>query len=139
MGKADGDGKRATRAVGASTPISYTYDVNTSLPLVLNDGTRKYVYGLGLAYTVDITGTLQVPHPPPAATCGAREKGRNIRKRSIQPGVVTFGSGLSLLSERTNHKLRMRDFSVDNPRSALSLLTPPSSRKSVREWLRIAS
>jgi RHS repeat-associated protein len=32
------------------------------LPLVLNDGTRKYVYGLGLAYTVDITGTLQVAH-----------------------------------------------------------------------------
>jgi RHS repeat-associated protein len=54
--------KRATRTVGAGTPITYTYDVNASLPLVLNDGTRKYVYGLGLAYTVDITGTLQVFH-----------------------------------------------------------------------------
>jgi RHS repeat-associated protein len=29
------------------------YDVNRSLPVVLDDGTRKYVYGLGLAYAVN--------------------------------------------------------------------------------------
>jgi hypothetical protein len=33
------------------------------LPVVLDDGTRKYVYGLGLAYTVDANGgAVQVSH-----------------------------------------------------------------------------
>ena len=57
----DGDGKRVSKTVG-STTTSYVYDVNGNLPNVLTDGTLKYVYGLGLAYTVDITGTVQVLH-----------------------------------------------------------------------------
>jgi RHS repeat-associated protein len=39
----------------------YVYDVNTSLPVVLDDGTRKYVYGLGLAYAVS-GAALEVYH-----------------------------------------------------------------------------
>jgi RHS repeat-associated protein len=47
----DGDGKRASKTVGGTT-TSFVYDINTSLPVVLDDGTRKYVWGLGLAYAV---------------------------------------------------------------------------------------
>jgi RHS repeat-associated protein len=47
----DGDGKRKSKSGGATT--NYTYDVNGSLPVILEDGTRKYVWGLGLAYAVN--------------------------------------------------------------------------------------
>lgn len=39
----DGDGKRASKTVGATT-TSYQYDANCSLPVVLTDGSLKYVY-----------------------------------------------------------------------------------------------
>jgi RHS repeat-associated protein len=58
----DGDGKRATKAVGTGSPITYTYDINQSLPMLLSDGTRNYVYGLGLAFSVDTSGNLAVYH-----------------------------------------------------------------------------
>ena len=58
----DGDGKRASKTVAAAT-TSYLYDVNRSLPVVLDDGTRKYVWGLGLAYAVDkISGAILAYH-----------------------------------------------------------------------------
>ncbi len=50
----DGDGKRAsTTANGVTT--TWTYDVNRGLPVVLQDGARSYVWGLGLAYSVQST------------------------------------------------------------------------------------
>jgi RHS repeat-associated protein len=52
----DGDGKRASRTPTGGSTVSYAHDVNRSLPVVLDDGARKYVWGLGLAYSVDITG-----------------------------------------------------------------------------------
>lgn len=45
----DGDGKRASQTVG-STTTRWVYDPNCGLPLLLEDGTRRYVWGLGLAY-----------------------------------------------------------------------------------------
>lgn len=36
-------------------------DVNTSLPVTLDDGVRTYVWGLGLAYSVSGTA-LEVYH-----------------------------------------------------------------------------
>jgi len=49
----DGDGKRKAKAVGANT-TNYVYDVGGGLPVVLDDGTRKYVWGAsGLAFSVD--------------------------------------------------------------------------------------
>jgi RHS repeat-associated protein len=57
----DGDGKRASQTTGGST-TSYVYDANRSLPVVLSDGSRKYVWGLGLAYSVDSAGALSVSH-----------------------------------------------------------------------------
>ena len=57
----DGDGKRASKTVG-STQTTYTYDVNASLPVLLDDGTRKYVWGLGLAFAVDQADNPLVYH-----------------------------------------------------------------------------
>ena len=57
----DGDGKRASKTVG-STQTSYTYDVDASLPVLLDDGTHKYVWGLGLAFAVDTSGNPLVYH-----------------------------------------------------------------------------
>jgi RHS repeat-associated protein len=52
----DGDGKRASKAVGGVS-TSYVYDVGTGLPALLDDGARKYVWGAnGLAYSVDKSG-----------------------------------------------------------------------------------
>jgi len=53
----DGDSKRASKTIAALT-TSYVYDVNRPLPVVLDDGARKYVWGLGLAYGVDKTTDL---------------------------------------------------------------------------------
>jgi len=57
----DGDGKRASKTVGITT-TGYVYDVNASLPVLLDDGTRKYVWGLGLDYAVDTSGNVLVYH-----------------------------------------------------------------------------
>ena len=56
----DGDGRRATQTVAGVT-TSYIHDVAGGLPMVLEDGARKYVYGAGLAYTV-AGSSLQVYH-----------------------------------------------------------------------------
>ena len=48
----DGDGKRLSQTTN-STTTHYVYDVNSSLPVLLSDGTNKYVWGAnGLAYLV---------------------------------------------------------------------------------------
>ena len=39
---------RASRTVGGTT-TSYIYDANRSLSVVLDDGGREYVWGVGLA------------------------------------------------------------------------------------------
>ncbi len=44
------------------TQTSYVYDVNASLPVLLDDGTHKYVWGLGLAFAVDQAGNPFVYH-----------------------------------------------------------------------------
>ncbi|MBI2940050.1 MAG: hypothetical protein HYY04_06380, partial [Chloroflexi bacterium] len=62
----DGDGKRVSLMLGATGPTTtYVSDVNRSLPVVLEETTggttRKYVWGLGLAYAVQVvSGTEQV-------------------------------------------------------------------------------
>jgi len=53
----DGDGKRASTTVG-STTISYLYDVSRGLPVLLEDGTRRYVWGLSLTYEVEAGSAL---------------------------------------------------------------------------------
>jgi hypothetical protein len=51
----DGDGVRFSRQVGAGPVTRYVSDINSGLPVTLDDGTRKSVYGLGLAYAVSGT------------------------------------------------------------------------------------
>ncbi len=50
----DGDGKRIKREVGTTTTYTYLYDDNRSMPVILEDGFRRNVWGLGLAYAIDI-------------------------------------------------------------------------------------
>jgi RHS repeat-associated protein len=49
----DGDGVRFSRQLGANPAIRYVTDPNRSLPVTIDDGTRKFVYGLGMAYAVN--------------------------------------------------------------------------------------
>jgi RHS repeat-associated protein len=56
----DGDGNRTRKVAGAVT-TPYVFDTASSLPLVLTDGTRKFVWGRSLLYSV--TGTsIEVVH-----------------------------------------------------------------------------
>jgi RHS repeat-associated protein len=62
--KYDGDGKRTQSGLLNAVPTAtYTYDVGGGLPRLLDDGSRKYVWGLGEVYNVDkTTGSAQVYH-----------------------------------------------------------------------------
>lgn len=51
-----GDGLRHSRTIGAAT-TTYTWDVASGLPVVLQDGSFSYVYGLGLISQTDNAGT----------------------------------------------------------------------------------
>ena len=52
-----GDGLRYTKKITTTNPITYTWDVNSGLPEVLQDGTHTYVYGLnGLISQTDGSG-----------------------------------------------------------------------------------
>jgi RHS repeat-associated protein len=57
----DGDGLRFSRQIAANPAIRYVSDVNQTLPVTLDDGTRKYVYGLGLAFNV-AGSSLEIYH-----------------------------------------------------------------------------
>jgi RHS repeat-associated protein len=48
----DGDGVRFSRQVGAGPVTRYVTDPAAGLPVSISDGTRKYVWGMGLAYAV---------------------------------------------------------------------------------------
>lgn len=48
----DGQGNRFSRQIGAGTIKRYVSDVGRELPTVIDDGTRKFVYGLGLEFAV---------------------------------------------------------------------------------------
>ena len=57
----DGDGTRFSRQVGAGPAVRLVTDVSGYMPRTIDDGTRKFVYGLGLEYAV--TGTsIEVYH-----------------------------------------------------------------------------
>jgi RHS repeat-associated protein len=57
----DGDGRRFSRQVGANPAIRYVSDAVADLATVLSDGGRKYVYGLGIAYSVSGTA-IEIYH-----------------------------------------------------------------------------
>jgi RHS repeat-associated protein len=53
-----GDINRVSKTV-SSTTTRYVYDPDRSLPVVLTDGTLKYVWGNGLAYATNTSGTVR--------------------------------------------------------------------------------
>jgi RHS repeat-associated protein len=75
----DGDGTRATRQVGGNQATQYVTDPTGALPVTIADGTRKYVYGLGLAYAVT-GGSIEIVHP---------ERLGSIRSITDATGAVT--------------------------------------------------
>jgi hypothetical protein len=42
----DGDGVRFSRQIGTGTPVRYVTDISRSLPVTIDDGTRKDVRAL---------------------------------------------------------------------------------------------
>ena len=57
----DGDGVRFSRQVGTGPLIRLVTDPTAGLPVTIDDGTRNYVWGLGLAYAVAGT-SIEVQH-----------------------------------------------------------------------------
>ena len=55
----DGDGRRMKKTVGTNPQINYSYDISSGLPMLLDDGGRKYVFGVDLAYETAESGTLE--------------------------------------------------------------------------------
>jgi RHS repeat-associated protein len=60
---ADGDGVRQSRTSGTTTD-KFVWDVNTSIPMLLDDGTARYIYGPALTPVaqVDASGTIEYLH-----------------------------------------------------------------------------
>jgi RHS repeat-associated protein len=60
----DGDGRRIKKEwhpnSGSAVTTNYVDDVSGKLPVLLDDGTRRYVHGLGVAYSVSLTGSANV-------------------------------------------------------------------------------
>ena len=54
--------RTVSRTVGTNPIERYVRDVNRGLPVVLVDGARKFVWGLGLAYETDLAGAVQAVH-----------------------------------------------------------------------------
>jgi RHS repeat-associated protein len=57
----DGDGIRVSRQTGPGPVVHHVTDINRALPVVIWDGTRKYVWGLDLVYNV-AGSTVEVYH-----------------------------------------------------------------------------
>ena len=75
----DGDGRRFSRQVGTGPVTRYVFDGSGDLAITLDDGTRKYVYGLGLAYSVAGTA-IEVYHS---------DRLGSVRALTDAAGVVT--------------------------------------------------
>jgi RHS repeat-associated protein len=92
----DGNGVRFTRQIGTNQPIRYVTGVNQMLPVTIDDGTRKYVWGLGLAFAIN-GSALEVYHADRLGSIRAvtNAAGTVIAAyRSDEYGIVaaTFGS-----------------------------------------------
>ena len=86
-----------SQTTGGTTTSDVT-DVNRSLPDVLTDGTLKYVYGLGLTYAVDTSGTVQVYHTDGLGSVRAITDGTGTLIQTYQTdefGVPTQTQGSS--------------------------------------------
>lgn len=57
----DGNGVRRSKTVSGTT-TNYVFDTNRRLEALLDDGTNRYVWGLGISYGVSSTGTVSSMH-----------------------------------------------------------------------------
>jgi RHS repeat-associated protein len=93
----DGDGIRFSRQVGTGPVTRYVSDLNRGLAVTIDDGTRKYVYGLGLAYAA--TGSaVEVYHTDGQGSVRAITdvSGSLIASyRTDEWGISTASSGIS--------------------------------------------
>jgi len=83
--------------VGSNPTITYVYDTNGSLPVLLSDGARKYVYGpAGLAYAVDSSNNVTVYHTDGLGSVRALTNGSGTLLQTYQTnafGNVTQSQG----------------------------------------------
>ena len=69
--------------------------MNASLPVLLDDGTRKYVWGLGLAYAVESSGNVLVYHTDALESVRALSDGAGLVLQAYRYDEY----GLPLVSE----------------------------------------
>jgi RHS repeat-associated protein len=58
----NGDGVRVTTDAGQGPLSTHVYDTNRALPVLLYDGRRTYVWGVGLAFAAEGNGTMEIYH-----------------------------------------------------------------------------
>jgi RHS repeat-associated protein len=139
------DGLRFSRQIGTGTPIRYVSDVGKSLPVTIDDGTRKYVYGIGLVYavtgtTVEAYHTDRVGSVRAITTNGAvvatyrTDDWGNVLSQtgsSSQPfgfiGELRDGSGLTYLRARY-YDPSLGRFTTRDPLSGWAWLPPSLNR-----------
>ncbi len=109
----DGDGRRASQTVG-STTTRWVYDVNRGLPVNLEDGTRKYVWGLGLAYAVEGTN-LDIYHADGLSS---------VRAISDRAGAVTQLYQTVECGRSRDHRPRRHYQGGDRSRSSRGWVSP---------------
>lgn len=93
----DGDGVRFSRQVGGGPVTRYVSDVNGSLPITIDDGARKYVWGHGLAYNV-AGSTTEVYHSDRLGSVRAISDGTGAvvaTLRTDEFGIPTASTGIS--------------------------------------------
>jgi RHS repeat-associated protein len=93
----DGDGNRRSKTVGGAT-TNYVFATSGQLALLLDDGTRKYVWGNGLAYGVDSGGTLTSMHGDALGSVRALTDGTGTLTQTYERdafGVLQGTSGSS--------------------------------------------
>ena len=93
----DGDGIRFSRQVGAGPVIRAVTDPTASLPVTIDDGSRKYVWGLGLAYAVS-GSAIEVQHADRLGSIRAVSDGTGAviaSYRTDEFGIPTTTTGAS--------------------------------------------
>ena len=94
----DGDGNRVRKVAGAVT-TPYVFDTASPLPVILTDGTRKFVWGRTLLYSV--TGaTLEVNHPDVIGSVRSVTNGSGVPVATFRTdayGVQTASTGSSTM------------------------------------------
>ncbi len=93
----DGAGVRFSRKVGTGPVTRYVTDLAAPLPVTIDDGTRKYVWGLDLAYAVS-GSTVEVYHTDRLGSVRALTDGTGsvvATYRTDEFGVPTASTGSS--------------------------------------------